>query len=147
MLTRTDRQRHLWGWGWGLPALFLLSFIIAWACLGCQSNPVSIAKTPLQRAYAVYGEFVIAEEEGAALKRSGSVPVALNQAIARADAVAKPAADALLRATLEYNAAVRALAVGNSTPEKLKITQANLEHWIKETRATVYALVAVIKGT
>lgn len=92
-------RRIFW---WGLAPLTCAALLVAWACVGCSTNPVSIAQTTPQKAYALYGEFVIFEEQAAALKQSGVLagdPLVLVQ---RADNIAKPTADHLLRSVIAF---------------------------------------------
>jgi hypothetical protein len=146
MHTHTDRARYVFGWGWGLPALLVVSLSVTWMALGCQSNPLTSAHTPLQKAYALYGEFVIVEEQAAQLKSTPNTPVALKRALQLADARAQPSANALLQATLDYTAASRELAQGTGTPEKLQITQTHLNQWIAQTETDITVLLHAVEG-
>lgn len=144
MLLRIQ-QRSLAGWLIGSGTFLIASLIFL---LGCQSNPVAIAKTPLQSAYAVYGGFVIVEEQAAQLKKSGALasqPVILDEIIA-ADRLAKPSADALLQATLDALAAQHALSAGNGSPEKMQIATDNLTHWVTQAQIDILALTSAVQG-
>lgn len=146
MLNRTGLNQRLFGWGWGVPALTMLAVLINVVSLGCQSNPVTIAKTPLQKAYAVYGEFVIAEESAQALVYAKTTPPSVVASIKRADALAKPSADALLHATLDVTAATREINTGTGSQDKLHIVQANLTQWLTHAQTDIGALTAAVQG-
>ena len=82
-------------------AVYLLVIMIGLqAC--AASNPISKAETTEQRAFATYGTFVIIEEQAAKLVSSGELTRSAVIAIGRADERAKPVADTLLDATLEF---------------------------------------------
>lgn len=83
--------------------IVLLLVGLTWLLYGCASNPVALAQTPLQKAYALYGEFVIVEEQAAALKSAGTLTGKTLLAIQQADARVKPVADSLLVAIREVN--------------------------------------------
>jgi hypothetical protein len=147
MSTHLPRSRtRVAGWLWNVPLLLVLALVVTWVCVGCQSNPVSITKTPLQQAYAVYGEFVIVEEQAAALKKSGTEPPAVLTAITYADTFTKPAADALLNATLEVSAALRAVQTGQGTPDALATAQTKLTTQLAFTQHQVTAFSAIVQG-
>jgi hypothetical protein len=122
--------------------LLILSSIIA----GCASNPLKEAETAEQKAFAVYGTFVVAEETAAKLVLAPGVPANVKEALRRADREAKPAADALLAAAQEVILVRRELAAGTTTEQKLQIATTNLLMWYESARPKVQALVDVIKG-
>jgi hypothetical protein len=99
MHTHPPGHRIFW---WGLAPLALAAVLVAWACVGCANNPVSLAQTAPQKAYALYGEFVIFEEQAAALKQSGALSGDTLVQVQRADNIAKPTADHLLKTVLAY---------------------------------------------
>jgi len=119
---------------WGALIPLSIWLICLWAILavGCSSTPVALAQTPLQRAYALYGEFVVAEEAAADLRQRGLLYGAPLKGVQQADALAKPLADALLQATRDY---LQTRAVGN-IPDTTALTQAT------EKAATAIALLA-----
>lgn len=126
--------------GGALVALLLLTL----ALYGCITRPVSVAKDSEQRAYALYGEFVIFEEEASRLR--GSVPAAVYVGVQRADAVAKPTADSLLQAVHDYDTISAQLRAGNSTQDKLTVATSNLQTWVTQAETDVENLVSAVKG-
>lgn len=122
--------------------------IVATAAMSaCGSlNPLARAQTVEQKAYAAYGQFLIVEEQAAAIVQEPSVPASAKQAVARADAVAKPVADKLLAAVLAVGQVRDDLAAGKSTEEKLVIATANLQKWYDEVLPLVRDLASAVKG-
>ena len=110
-----------------------------------QYNPVSYAETPEQRAYAVYGSFTVAEEQGAVLIQDASVSDSIKLSIQRADAKAKPIADKTLAAADAVALARRDLALGTSTEEKLKIFSDNLANWYTTFVPLVNDLINIVE--
>jgi hypothetical protein len=112
-------------------------------CAGIQS-PSAVAETPEQHAYALYGQFVIAEETAAGIVEDPATPQVVKDQIAKADATAKPVADNLLDAARSVMKIRAELAQGKSSEEKLAIAITNLEKWIADARPKIEALVASI---
>lgn len=125
-------------------ALLLFGALTISACK--TINPVTAAETPEQRAYAVYGTFVVAEELGAKIVTDATTPASVKQAIKDADAKAKPAADALLDATQQVMTVRAQLAAGATTEDKLKTVIANLDTWITDASPKVSALLKAVTG-
>ena len=109
-------------------ALFLLAIMfVLQAC--AASNPIAKAETVEQRAFATYGTFVIFEEQAAKLVSSGQLSDSTVRAIGRADARAKPVADSLLEATLEFSAIKTEFDSGGTGEAKdRKSTRLNSSH-------------------
>lgn len=121
--------------------------VVAFALSACGSlSPLSHAQTVEQKAYAVYGEFVVIEEQAAAVVQSAEVPVNVRKAVADADTVAKPIADALLNAAATVKKVQAEIAVGQSTEEKLVIATANLQKWVDELGPALQNLVSAVRG-
>lgn len=136
---------------WPGTALTILGAILfSWGIAhlpGCASNPLSIAQDTEQRAYAVYGTFVIVEEQAARAVQNPSIPDAVKVAIRSADARAKPTADALAQAVRDYDDASGAIKAGGSTTASLTVAATNLQKWLIEAQSDVGDLVnAVRKG-
>jgi len=136
-----------------LPSLWIVAAFSATATLtaawlpGCASSPLATAQTPEQKAFAVYGSFVIYEEQAARLATDPSTPGPVRQALSAADARAKPSADALLKAFQDYSTADTALKAGTGTPEKLQITAENLDTWVQTASNDINTLITTVKGT
>ena len=133
-------------------AIVLMAAVSMAACNGCQNNPDSAiqsptaaAESPEQHAYALYGQFVIAEEAGAKLTEHPSTPSSVKQAIATADAAAKPIADNLLAAARDVMVIRAQLRAGTSTEEKLAVAIANLDKWVSDLRPKLEELVGAVE--
>jgi hypothetical protein len=139
-------SRVLPGALWGLLAWALLceAFILLHGC--ASTNAVGMASDIEQRAYAVYGTFVVIEERGAQLVGDPNTPAAVKVVIRLADSKAKPSADALLKATQDYLSIAAQVKAGGSTPAALATATANLTGWITTATADVNNLVSAVKG-
>lgn len=125
----------------------VLLTVAAAALSACGAlNPLARAQTIEQKAYALYGEFTIIEEQAAALVQEPSVPTSAKRAIAETDAVVKPVAGKMLAAVLTVEQIRDDIAAGKSTEEKLVIATANLHKWYNEVLPLVEDLAAAVKG-
>lgn len=125
--------------------LFLLAVVLLLALNACGHTPVKSAQTADQKAFALYGTFVVYEEVGAKLVQSAEVPASVKAVMRTADATAKPIADKLLDASLEVIQIQREIAAGASTQDKLAIANANLARWYQEAEPKIAALVSAVK--
>lgn len=129
---------------------FRLAFIAfaALALSACASitAPVKTAETVEQKAYALYGTFVVFEEQGAALILDARTPLAVSRAIQRADAAVKPVADSTISAALELQRIRTAVLAGNSNTERLTIAATNLENYVARLEPLIANLVAAVAG-
>lgn len=144
---RLPRHRKL-SYGW-LPLILWTALIIAITCAisGCAlTSPITAATTPDNKAYALYGEFVIFEEQAAALKQSGTLPVSAARTLTTADARAKPTADALAQAVRDYLSANAALKAGSGTAAQVQIAATQLTHWTQQADTDLGALITAVKG-
>jgi len=126
-------------------ATLLVAAVAALSACGTL-NPLSHAQTLQQKAYAQYGVFVVIEEQAAAIVQEPTVPASAKQAVARADAVAKPVADKLLAAILAVDQIREDIRAGRTTEDKLVIATANLQKWYDEVVPLLNDLVAAVKG-
>ena len=126
-------------------ALYMLVImLVLQAC--AASNPMAKAETVEQRAFAAYGTFVIFEEQAAKLISSGELSGSVVRAIGRADARAKPVADSLLDATLEF-AQIRAEFETGGTSEARFISAMNeLDGWVERAVPLINNLVSSVQG-
>lgn len=113
---------------------------------GCSANPVAVAETPAQKGYALYGSFVIFEEQAVKVASDPMLPDNIRQAIIRADEAAKPAADKLQEALAQFESIRLELAAGTSTEEQLAIAAANLNRWVTEAAPLINSLIAAVAG-
>lgn len=129
-----------------LAAMVALCFALV-SLEGCgAANPVKAAQTVDQKAYAIYGEFTVAEEQAAIFVHSADATPEFKSAIKSADAAAKPVVDAMLAAVLEVTAIRAQLSEGATTEAKLAIATANLQKWVDDAVPLVAALRSAFKG-
>jgi hypothetical protein len=123
-----------------------LSFAIiaATALSACTANPISAAQTPDQKAYALYGTFVVFEEQAASLIRNVSTPDSVKTVIRKADMAAKPVVEDLLSAARQYLQVQTQLKTGATTADKLQIATANLQKWVTDATPLIADLVLAV---
>lgn len=129
---------------WILGSLIAVALLIV--LQGCANNPITAAKTIDQKAYALYGTFVVFEEQAVAIVVSPATPSTVKDAIRKADNIAKPVADGLLVAVRQYLVVQRQLAAGTTTNDKLAIATANLEKWVTQGEPAIRNLVVAVVG-
>lgn len=106
--------------------------------------PVETAQTPEQKAFAIYGTFVIYEELAASVSTDPATPPSIKLTIKKMDATAKPAADSLLASGLQVIQIQRELAAGGTPTEKLEIANQRLLAWIIEAQPKILALQCAV---
>lgn len=129
-----------------LLGMVFIVLIVANVIAACANNPVATAKTPEQKAFAVYGEFVVFEEAGAKIASDPSTTASVLTALKTADARAKPVMDSTLAAALEVVSVEKQIAAGSTTADKLVIATANLQSWVDQGTPLVNNLVSAVKG-
>ena len=130
-----------------------LDYRYAWLTLwlfalaGCQgANPIKAAETPEQRAYAAYGTFVIAQETAADLVEDASIPDGVRLRIITAEERAKPVADSLLDAYMEFLIIKAEFDAGETSEQRLIIASNELDDWVTQLAPLVGELLRNIKG-
>lgn len=107
-----------------------------WAMLlfltACQTltDPVNLAETTEQKAYAMYGQFTIFEEQAAALIQDVRVDDHVKLILQDVDAKVKPVADQSVELTLAVEDARRAFDGADTGTAKLIVVTSNLQNWI-----------------
>ena len=128
-------------------AQYLLLLVAMLALQACgTANPIARAETVEQKAYAAYGTFVIIEEQAAKAVSSGELPRSAVVRIADADKRAKPVADSLLDATLEYEQIRAEYEAGGVGEERLVSAINNLNGWVERLAPLIRNLSAAVKG-
>jgi hypothetical protein len=123
----------------------ILLVAVAGLVVACaQMNPLSRAETVEQKAFAAYGTFVIVEEQAAKLVASGQLSANTVQAIAEADARAKPVADSLVDATLEFAAIKAEFEAGGTGEEQFVSAMNNLNSWIERVLPLITNLKSAV---
>ena len=126
-------------------AYALLILATAFTLEGCSTvaGPVRAAETTEQKAFAMYGTFVVFEEQGAKIVADSRIDVNARRAIQRADLAAKPVADDLLAAALELQEIREEFGASES---RLESAARNVESWILRMEPLLAALVSSVKG-
>ncbi len=126
---------------------FLALALVAFTLPGCAtiSGPVEAAETVEQKAFAIYGTFVVFEEIAVGVVQNPQIPRDLRQAVQNADRTAKPVVDGLLDATLEAQTIRVQVEAGTNTVERLAIVTANLEDWIDRAIPVVSNLTRAVR--
>jgi len=127
-----------------LLGLFAVLVLSASSC--STINSVATAQTPQQKAYAIYGTFVVFEEQAAMVVANPNLPPAALSAIKTADAKAKPVADSLLAATQTVLMVNSQLAAGKTTADKLTIANSELANWVTQATPLVNDLITAVEG-
>ena len=118
--------------------------ILALALVACAVNPHKTAQTVEQQGDAVYGELVIAKEQGAKILQDASVSDAVKKPIAQLIVKSKPVTDNL-QASLKLYSKVKAdVAAGASTEEKLAVVNRDLAGWIAQAQPLINDLVKAV---
>lgn len=124
-----------------LAALVLVSLV------GCAAiNPIKHANSLEQKSYALYGTFVVFEEQAGKLMVDGRTPDAVKLQIQNMDKYAKPVVDSMLEAAnimVDVRAEIKA---GATDSQKLKIAAMNLSNWYYDAKPRVEALVKAVQG-
>lgn len=121
--------------------------VAAFALTACGTlSPLSHAQTVEQKAYALYGEFVVVEEQAAATVQNPEVGSVVRTQVAHADQLAKSAADHLLDTAVVVRHVKADLDAGVTTEDKLVIATINLQKWVDELGPQLEALIASLKG-
>jgi hypothetical protein len=113
---------------------------------GCGSNPVQQAETTEQKAYALYGTYVIFQEKAAELVQDTATPDSVKQALRDADKAAYPVAESLVEAVIEVESIRQQIASGLTSEERLTIAIQNLSTIYFTAAPKLLAVVAAVKG-
>jgi hypothetical protein len=136
----------------GRALAFALALAATPACATMNlDNPVAIAQTADQKAYALLASYAAVLETAGALVRDPALPVETRRALIRAEAVATPAAGALraayvayLRARAEYAAKP---AASEDAAASMAVAAVRLEAAIEAATAPVGAMSALLNET
>lgn len=127
--------------------LLMVAVVCTTVLFGCKgANPVSVAETPEQKAFALYGVYVVFAEEALTLAQTPSVPASIRLGLVNAEAVAKPSADALKAAYDEAVMIAREVATGATPEEKYVIAITNLNKWVTDSAPVITALQTAVQG-
>lgn len=128
-------------------AIISLIFSVCLIFPACQTitNPVTSAETVEQKAYGLYGTFVIFEEAAAKIVTRPSTPLDVVLKIKHADAKAKPVFDSLNNAIIELNNIRSEYLAGKTTIERLDLATDNLKKWVDRANPAINDLIDAIR--
>lgn len=136
----------------GFTRAVFLAFLLAIAIpvtlvlSGCgTTSAVKQAETPEQKAYALYGTYVIFQEKAAELVQDSTTPENVKEALREADRVAYPVAESLVDAVREVEAIRQQVVSGMTPEEKLTIAISNLSRIYFAAAPKLLAVVAAVK--
>jgi len=123
----------------------VLLFITMLALAGCQSiNPMSIAETPAQKAYALERSYNIVLAGALDLVNDPAVPAGVKSNIRSVERRTTPIVDNLSQAFADYTVARAALSSGTGSQERIEVIAANLEGWIKQAERAIVELANAV---
>ena len=124
-----------------------LTVITVLAIAGCTTgNPISIAETPSQKAYAIERSYNVLLETAVALASDSATPNSLKRALGRAERAATPVIDSLSDAVTDYVVARANFTQGMTTDAKLDVVSRNLDGWITQAERALTSLARAIDG-
>lgn len=124
----------------GITLVVLLVLFIA----GCSSNPVAVAETPAQTAYAISASYNVVLEAAASIVEDTAAPIDLRRGVQAAERQSTPVIEALEEAFADYQVARAEFAAGETTAERLDVATRNLEAWLTQAER---ALVDLSRAT
>jgi hypothetical protein len=126
-----------------LVVLYAAAFVLT-ACVG---SPLRVAQTTEQKAYALYGTFVIAEEQAAKLTApTSTLAPAAKAAIIAASQRAAPAMDVVISGIGQYEAARADFEAAKIDKPAFQVVVDKLGGWVAQAQALVAGLLVSLKG-
>ena len=114
---------------------------------GCVTSPVQVAQTTEQKAYALYGTFVIVEDQAVKLTApSSALTPAVKAPIINAVQKAQPVVDSMLAATQKAESAKADFDAKKIDTPAFQIVVDNLGNWVSQAEPLVLSLVTAVKG-
>lgn len=124
-----------------------VSLVLALALVGCAGSPLKVAQTTEQKAYALYGTFVIAEEQAAKLSApTSNLSPQAKGAIIAASQKAQPAVDAMLKGLSQYEAARADFEAAKIDKPAFQVVVDKLAGWVQQATGLVNGLSTSLKG-
>lgn len=132
--------------------LYSFYFCFIAACLMAMSNcavvdPLRQAETTGQRAYALYGTYVIFVEKAADIVESPNVPPTLKLRLIAAEEKAAPIVESLIEVLFEYERIEREVKAQTTPPERLLAVSRNLETMLLEATPLIEVLINTVRGS
>lgn len=128
------------------PFAFLALLVTVAALEACSVNPLQVAETPAQRAYALERAYNIVLENAVTIVENPATPEGLRERIRDVEASTTPLIDALSNAFASYEYARAEFELGESTEERLAIAAASLEEWLTRAEQALIELSRAIRS-
>lgn len=112
----------------------------------CQTNPFATAQTVEQKGDALYGSYVIAKEQGAALLQNAGISDQVKRPLAEAMVASKPLADSGQDLLTQYSVIKEQVAVGQNSAERLAIVDRQINEWIANATPVIQSLINAVAG-
>lgn len=113
-----------------LALLLAFSAPVMVAMHGCAvPNPVAVAETNQQRAYALWGSYVIVKEQAAKIYQDADTPTDVKEILRAANNASTPTFNSLYEALIFYKTVEDELKAGKTTEEQWLIASQSLADW------------------
>lgn len=123
-------------------SLLVAGVLAALALVGCASNPIAEAETPMQTAYAIERSYNIVLENAIDLVEANPQ---LRDRLLTIEARTTPIIDTLSQAITDYVEARAQFALGETTEERIAAVGANLDGWILQAQRALVDLAAALE--
>lgn len=113
---------------------------------GCASNPVAVAETPAQKAYAISASYNVILEAAANIVEDTTAPIDLRRAVQAAERRTTPVIESLETAFADYQVARAEFAAGETTADRLDVATRNLESWLSQAETALVEIARAVRG-
>lgn len=108
----------------------------------CANNPLAIAETPLQKAYAIEASYNIVLEQSIEVARAQPT---LRDEIQAVEARTTPIIDSLGQAIVEYTVERAKFAQGMTSAAAAEVVARNLDDWLTRAEAALVSLATALE--
>lgn len=123
----------------------MLLMITALAVMGCAgTNPIAVAETPAQKAYAIERSYNVVLEGALDLVNDPQVPESLKEGIRATERRTTPVIDGLAQAAKNFILAQAEISAGESSADRMVIVSENLEMWIRQAEDALVQLARAV---
>lgn len=129
-----------------VPLFALYAFVLLTAFACSTAGPVKEAETVEQHAFALYGTYVIYQQQAAELMGREQVPDSVKRKIQEIDARAHPIARSVSVSAREVLRVRREFEAGRAEEGVLLAALRNAERWTNELRPVLAEFLTAIEG-
>ena len=119
---------------------FTALLVLATLAAACADNPLRVAETLEQKAYAIERSYNVILEDALVVAKDPATNTTVRRAIQSASERATPVVDSLADAAADAAIERAKLNVGQSTLEKVNVVASNLRDWIDRAQAAMLTL-------